>query len=121
MLDICVDFCEEFCLSFNIKKSKIMIFGGTKGKIITPLTLYNEPLEFVPQWTYLGSTVVAGPSLTFSCKKELSNFYRSINSLLASIQKPNELVLMNLMYPNCVPGLTHAAKVKVIPNIPNSF
>ena len=116
MLDICTDFCEEFCLSFNTKKSKVMFFGNTKGKSVTPLTLYNEPLEFVPQWTYLGSTVVAGTTLTFTCKKELSNFYRSLNSLFNSNQKPNELVLMNLMYANCVPGLTHAADVKMIPS-----
>ena len=93
-----------------------MIFGNTKGKNVTPLTLYNEPLEFVPQWTYLGVTIVAGSSLTFTCKKELSNFYRSLNSLLSSIQKPNEVVLMNLLYSNCVPGLTHGAEVKLIPS-----
>ena len=98
MLDICVEFCEEFCLSFNTKKSKVLIFGDTKDKCVNPLLLYNTPLEFVPQWTYLGATVVAGKTLTFSCKKELSNFYRSINSLLSAIQKPNELVLMNLLY-----------------------
>ena len=72
--------------------------------------------QFVSQWTYLGSTIVAGVSLSFSCRKELSNFYRSINSLLTSIQKPNELVLMHLMYANCVPSLAHAAEVKLLPN-----
>ena len=77
-----------------------MIFGNMKGKTVTPLTLYNKPLEFVSQWTYLGSTIVAGASLSFSCKKELSNFYRSFNSLLTSVQKPNELVHMHLMYSN---------------------
>ena len=92
MLDICVEFCEEFCLSFNTKKSKVLIFGETKDKCVNPLLLYNTPLEFVPQWTYLGATVVAGKTLTFSCKKELSNFYRSINSLLSAIQKPNTAV-----------------------------
>ena len=93
-----------------------MIFGNIKGKNVTPLTLYNKPLEFVPQWTYLGVTIVAGSSLTFSCKNELSSFYRSLNSLLSSIQKPNELVLMKLLYTNCVPVLTHGAEVKIIPN-----
>ena len=116
MLDICVEFCEEFCLSFNTKKSKVLIFGETKDKCVNPLLLYDTPLEFVPQWTYLGATIVAGKTLTFSCKKELSNFYRSINSLLSAIQKPNELVLMNLLYSNCVPVLTNAAEVKFFSN-----
>ena len=88
-----------------------------KKKVIDPLILYNTPLEFVPNWTYLGATIVSGASLTFSCKKELSNFYRSFNSLLSSNQKPDELVLMNLLYSNCVPVLTNAAEVKIIPNV----
>ena len=88
-----------------------------KGKEFSPLSLYNNPLEFVPSWTYLGVTIVSGVSLTFSCKKELSNFYRSFNSLLSSNQKPDELILMNLLYSNCVPVLTNAAEVKVIPNV----
>ena len=113
MLDICVDFCDEFCLSFNIEQSKVMIFGNTKGKNVTPLTLYNEPLEFVPQWTYL-DVYCCRIFLNFYVKKELSNFYHSLNSLLSSIQKPNELVLMNLLYSNCAPGLTHGAEVKII-------
>ena len=116
MLEICTEFCKEFCLTFNTKKSKVLIFGDMKGKSISPLILYNEPLEFVPHWRYLGATVVAGAKLTFSCKQELSNFYRSLNSLLSATQKPNELVLMNLLYSNCVSALTHAAEVKVIPN-----
>ena len=116
MLEICLEYCKEFCLAFNTKKSKVMIFGDMKGKSITPLFLYNDPLEYVSQWRYLGATVVAGAKLTFSCKQELSNFYRSLNCLLSAVQKPNELVQMNLMYSNCVSALTHAAEVKEISN-----
>ena len=116
MLEICTEFCKEFCLSFNTKKSKVLIFGDMKGKSITHLTLYNDPLEFISHWWYLGATIVAGAKLTFSCKQELSNFYRSLNCLLSATQKPNELVLMNLLYSNCVSALTHAAEVKEIPN-----
>ena len=103
MLAICEDFCDEFCLSFNVKKSKALIFGNTKNKTFAPLILKQEPMEYVPNWTYLGATVVAGTTLNFSCRREISNFYRSFNSLLSAVQKPNELVLMNLLYSNCVP------------------
>ena len=92
------------------------MFGKTNGLIIDPLILKNEPLESVSQWVYLGVTIVAGTKLSFSCKKELSSFYRSFNSLLSTIQKPNELVLMNLLYSNCVPCLTYAAEVKELPS-----
>ena len=30
LLRICEDYCKEFCLSFNVKKSKSLIFGNTK-------------------------------------------------------------------------------------------
>ena len=116
MLKICECFCDEYCLSFNVKKSKTLIFGDTKDQTIAPILLMNEPIERVSQWVYLGVTVVAGKSLSFLCKRELSNYYRSFNSLLSAVQKPNELVLMNLLYSNCVPCLTYAAEVKDLSN-----
>ena len=111
ILTICELFCSEYCLSFNIKKSKALIFGSTKGKRFAPLILKQEPKEYVCQWTYLGATIVAGTTLSFACKRQLGNFYRSFNCLLSSVQKPNELVLMNLLYANCVPRLTYAEEV----------
>ena len=114
MLTICETYCDEYCLSFNVKKSKALIFGNMKGRIIDPLTLKNEPMEYVTKWAYLGVTVVAGTNMSFSCRRELSNFYRSFNSLLSAVQKPNEVVLMSLLYSNCVPCLTYAAEVKVL-------
>ena len=114
MLDLCSEFCKEFCLSFNTKKSKVLIFGNMKEKTIDPLILNNVALDYESQWTYLGTTIVAGSTLSFSCKKELSCFYRSINSLLSAVQKPNEIVLMNLLYSNCVSSLSNAAEVKVL-------
>ena len=49
--------------------------------------------------------------MAFSHKPPLSSFYRSVNSLLSSIRKPNEVVLMKLLYINCVPCFTYASKV----------
>ena len=43
---------------------------------------------------------------------KLSTFYRSFNSLFSALQKPNELVHINLLYANCVPNLTYNAEVK---------
>ena len=116
LLGICKEYCNEFCLSFNVKKSKILRFVNMKGKSVDPLVLNHESIEFVSQWKYLGTTIVAGNHLTFSSRSEMSCFYRSVNSLMSSIRKPNELVLMNLLYANCVPGLTYASEVKDVPN-----
>ena len=79
---------------------------------IDPLILNGQLLDFVTEWKYLGTTIAAGKTVTFSSQPELASFYRSFNSLFSSMQKPNELVLMNLLYSNCVPNLTYNAEVK---------
>ena len=66
------------------------------------------------EWVYLGTTVVAGKSLTFSSANDLRSFYRSCNSVLSVVRKPNELVQMTLLYSMCVPILSYAAEVKVL-------
>ena len=91
-----------------------MTFG--KDIPVAPLILNNKPIEFVSQWTYLGITVTSGCNFNVSTCSELSSFYRSYNSLLTAVQKPNNLVLMNLLYSNCIPSLTYAAEVKDVPN-----
>ena len=111
MLDICQEYCTEFCLSFNVKKSKVMLFGKVKSNVINPLTLNGKKLDFVPEWRYLGVTVVAGNNLSFSIRPALASFYRAVNCVLSALHKPNELILMNLLYSNCVPILSNAAEV----------
>ena len=109
MLNICQDYCSEFCHTFNVKKSKVLFFGK-KNTHVCDLMLDGKPLEFVKQWKYLGVTVMAGPSLSFSAKPALGSFYRAVNSILSVLRKPDELVLMNLLYSNCVPILTYGAE-----------
>ena len=62
------------------------------------------------EWKYLGVHVVAGKQISFSPRQALASFYRATNCILSSIHKPNEMVLMNLLYSNCVPILTYAAE-----------
>ena len=111
MLDICQEYCTEFCLSFNVRKSKVMLFGKAKSDSISPLTLNSKHLDFVPEWRYLGVTIVAGVNFRFSVRPALASFYRAVNSILSVLHKPNELILMNLLYSNCVPILSNAAEV----------
>ena len=113
LLDICSEYCAKFCLSFNAKKSRTLIFGHVKEVDITPLVLNDQKIDIVSEWAYLGTTIVAGRELSFSHSRDLRSFYRSTNSILSSISKPNELVLMNLLYSMCVPIMTYAAEVKV--------
>ena len=111
LLSICEEFSTDFCLSFNGKKSKALLFGKTNLSVDV-LTLNDERIEFVKIWKYLGCSIVSGPRLSFSVKAELGAFYCASNSVLKSITRPNELVLMNLLYSHCVPNLTYCAEVK---------
>ena len=111
LLLICEQFCQENCLSFNAKKSKSLLFGN-RMNTVSPLYINSQPIEYVTEWSYLGTTIVSGKNLSFSHIKDLRSFYRSANSVLSAIRKPNEMVQMHLLYSMCVPILTYAADVK---------
>ena len=116
MLDVCYEYCCEFNLTFNTKKSKTMIFGNP-GSYIKPLLLNGNVIDIVTEWRYLGTTILSGKSFSFSAKSELRAFYCSANSLLSAKIKPNEPVLMSLLFSVCVPTITYASEVKVFSNL----
>ena len=79
MIDICRDFCERYCLSFNVKKSKVMVFGKRSACNILPLTLNGSPIDFIEEWKYLGTTVKAGCQLNFVARPDIAAFFRATN------------------------------------------
>ena len=112
LISICVEYCSEFCLSFKVKKSKSLVFGRVDTTLITLLSLYDQKIESVPNWKYLGCTIVSGAKLSFSIAPELSAFYCYANSILRSNLIQNESVQMKFLYSHCVPCLTNCAEVK---------
>ena len=113
LIDISVLFCNKFCLDFNVKKSKIMVFGKTLKEVtFSPLHIHNCRLDYVSQLRYLGVTLAAGDSFSFSAESDLRSFYRAINSILCRSNGPSEQILMKLLYTNCIPILTYACASK---------
>ena len=106
MIDLCSEFCRQYCLSFNAKKSKVMIFG----KI--PLTLCGSGIDYVDEWKYLGVTIKNGRSLGFSARPDIASFFRACNAVIHSLPGAHEHTLVTLLYSNCVPILTYACAVK---------
>ena len=88
------------------------MFG--KKNPTSSLVLNNESIEVVSEWKYLGCTIISNNKgkLIFSNRSELCSFYGSSNSILRSVHRPNELVLMKLLYSICVPNLTYCVEVK---------
>jgi len=109
---ICETYCSDFCLSFNTKKTKSMIFGKSLTADPYPLCLGGEDIDYVSDWKYLGCLISSGKKFTFSAKNDLRSFYCSANSILSVLRKPNEQILMKLLYSNCIPIFTYASEVK---------
>ena len=104
---------RRFCISFSFKKTKMVIFGNSKDLGATaPVTIYQQPIEIVDVWRYLGFNIQGGKCFSFSAQPELASFRRAANCLLNTFYRPSEEVMMRLLYSNCVPILTYGAQVK---------
>ena len=114
LLNTCSKYAEYWCIKFNEKKTKVMIFGKDyKSFSCHPILLNDKPLECISQWKYLGITVKTDKCFSCSAGKCLASFYRSINTILNVIKKPSEVVMMKLLYSVCIPILTYAWDIKV--------
>ena len=118
LIGTCSEYCTEFGLSFNSKKSKVMIFSKTRvdHHSFEPVTLNGIALDYANSVTYLGTKIVNDKGLSFSCENDLIKFYRASNSILNAINKPSEEILLQLLYSNCIPTLTYACAVKDYPS-----
>ena len=74
MINICTDYCDKFCLDFNAKKSKVMIFGKQSNSP-TPVSIKGENIDTVSELKYLGTTLVSGDSLNFTARYDVVNFF----------------------------------------------
>ena len=90
-----------------------MIFGKTAADPqVSPLLLNSVPLDFVDEYRYLGVVLCAGKVLSFSPLSAIRSFHRAANSIFYSRVKPDNCVLLKLLYTNCVPIITYACAVK---------
>ena len=112
MIDLCTEYCSKYCLEFNSKKSKIMVFGKSYSSFIAPLSILGSHIEYVREWKYLGTTLVSGKRFSFTARPELSSFYRASNAILNALTDAQENILLTLFYTNCLPVLTYACAVK---------
>ena len=114
MIDTCYNYCFENGLSFNSLKSKVLIFSRQRVDLdkIKPLHLNGSKIDFVSQIKYLGMNIQSNPDLIFTAESDLRSFYRSANSVLNVLKKPDEAVLMQLLYTNCIPTILYGGAIK---------
>jgi hypothetical protein len=55
MLGICLRYCQQFCLQFSVKKTKILVFGKNSRHLDTllPLSLNNEAVDYVMEISWI--------------------------------------------------------------------
>ena len=74
--------------------------------------VHNATVEYVSSLKYLGASISSDEGLAFLAAGDLRNFYISSNVILNTLHKPNEEVLLHLIYTNCAPTITYASAVK---------
>ena len=77
-----------------------------------PLELSGSELEYVSEYKYLGIIMSSDKGLCFPATSSIRSFHRAANSILFGRVKPDQHVLMRLLYANCVPILTYGCAVK---------
>ena len=112
LIHICESYCRQFCLNFNAKKSKVMVFGKSFRESFSPVEIESIPIECVSEWTYLGTTIKSGKCFQFSARQDLSKFFRASNSVINVLTGAHEHTLLSLLHSNCVPIITYACEIK---------
>ena len=118
LVSTCTDYCTKYGLTFNSKKSKIMVFSKKRINFdsLEPIAIDGNVLDFDDSITYLGTKIVSDDGFKFSSADDLSSFYRSANSILGALNKPSNAILLHLVYTHCVPILTYGCAVKEYPS-----
>ena len=115
LLDICSNYCAEWDICLNAKKTKNMFFGKNKSFDFRP-TLNNVPIEWVREWKYLGVTLKSGVRFGCSITERVKSFYRSFNSILRIDGRSNDMILLQLIETHCVPILSYAIEIVEVAN-----
>ena len=112
LLDICSEYCAEWDICLNAKKTKNMHFGKPRCTNFQP-TLFGVPIEWVPEWKYLGVTLRSGPRFGCSVTERVKSF-RSI-PYCASRAGPMILSFLDLSKPIVFPSLHMRSKSFMLP------
>ena len=110
LLKLCEDYCAEWDIRLNGKKTKNMTFG--KGP--TPpvkLQVCGQSIEWVKTWVYLGVTLMSGHSFSCCVDKTVQKFYRAANAILRVEGRSDDVVMLQLLETHCVSILTYALEI----------
>ena len=109
LLNICSDYCLEWDICLNVKKSKPV-------EIRYDIMVLGKAIEWVTEWTYLGVKLKSSKQFDCSVKERVHSFCRSANAILRIDGKSNDMVMLQLIESHCVPILTYATEIIHVSN-----
>ena len=110
LLSICEEYCAEWDICLNAKKSRNLYFG--KRTIINhDISLNGNVVEWANEWIYLGITLRSAKKFDCSISDRVKKFYRCTNSIFRIDGVSNDMVVLRLIETHCVPILTYAIEI----------
>ena len=73
LLQICGEYCLEWDICLNAKKSKILYFGK-RINVTHKITLNDNTIDWVDEWIYLGVTLRSAKAFDCSIKERIRKF-----------------------------------------------
>lgn len=110
LLDACAEYCLEWDIMLNSKKSKNMVFG-TRINPTFCVRLGNEELPWEPSCKYLGVTLKSGPTFGCCVKETIAKFYKALNTILRIDGRSDDMVMLRLLEAHCLPILSYGVEV----------
>ena len=115
LLTVCDEYCVDWDVCLNAKKSKILSFGR-KVEMAQDVALNGNKIEWVKEWVYLGVTLKSDKTFNCSITDRIRKFYRCANAIFRIDGRSNDTVMLHLVETHCIPILTYGIEVLVVKN-----
>ena len=115
LLAICEQYCVEWDICLNPKKTKILYFGRKVEKTFN-IMLNHKVIEWVDEWNYLGVRLKSGKTFNCTVVDRVKKFYKCANAIFRIDGRSNDTVMLHLVETHCVPLLTYAIEIIHIAN-----
>ena len=110
LLETCNDYCIEWDICLNARKSKLIYFGKRCSDLFTP-SLNGANVEWVDTCVYLGVCLVSSQSFKCSATERIRKFYKCANAIFRIEGRSDDLTMLSLVETYCVPVLTYGIEV----------
>ena len=110
LLDATYEYCIEWDICLNARKSKLMYFGKRCNNLFSP-SINGANIDWSDSCTYLG--VCLTTSLRFKCSfsDRIGKFYKAANAIFRVDGRSDDLTMLCLVETHCVPILTYGIEV----------